>query len=110
MHTYSFYRGDDQYPFKIFFLHITLHLDPRKYFYDVASGINKDWKKLAAKLDYKIDIHEIETNHSLVYDRAYDVLCKWKQNNHATTDRLLEALRMIQRLDIADTITDTINK
>lgn len=35
---------------------------------------------------------------------------KWKQNNQTSTDRLLEALRMIYKLDIVDMITDTVRK
>ena len=102
------YRSDNQFLNNLFsFLDVTSQVDPAKYFYDVASKIHNDWKKLVNKLDHNINTYEIEANYSCVYDRAYNALDKWKQSNHATVDRLVQVLHLIRRLDIADAITNS---
>ncbi|EDV27184.1 uncharacterized protein TRIADDRAFT_54879 [Trichoplax adhaerens] len=82
--------------------------DPSRFFYEIASRIHRDWTKLAPKLDHHINIYEIEADYQGVYNRAIAVLYKWKQNNRATTERLIQALRQINRQDIADILADAI--
>ena len=80
--------------------------DPRPYFFTVAKGIGVKWTQLSGKLDRRIDTDVIAEEKTKVYDRAMAVLNKWysKEASKATTARLLQALRDIEKTDVIEDI------
>ena len=81
-------------------------LDPRPYFDVISKMIGIEWMNMSRALAYQIPIHQIDSKHEMLYDKAYAALLYWyrKYGQNATISILKIALQDVSRQDIIQRI------